>query len=107
MFQRRSDLPPEPDYDLHRQTFRADPLPERLPLDVFHGDINLAGVFADFVDGADMWMIEGGGGARFLFETFKKAGFLGPLTREKLQRHRAAESGVLGAIHHTHAAAAQ
>src|SRR5712691_5444416 len=107
MFQRRGDLPSEADYRIYRQTFRANALPQRLPLDVLHSDIDLAGVLADFVNGADMRMIERGGGARLLLEALENALVLGSLVGKKFQRHRAAESGVLGAVYHAHAAAAQ
>src|SRR5260370_35255244 len=52
-------------------------------------------------------MIERGGGARLLLETLENALVLGCLVGKKFQRHRAAEGGVLGAIYHAHAAAAQ
>ena len=64
-------------------------------------------VLANLVDGADVGVIQGGGGTRFAAEAFQRLRVLRDLVGEKLERDKAAELGVLGLVNHTHAAAAE
>jgi hypothetical protein len=84
-----------------------DPCRERLPLDEFHRDEMPAIAFADVVNRADIRMIERGGGASLATETLRRGGIDLLVRRQKLQRHRAAEPGVLGTVHHPHTAPAE
>src|SRR5208282_3445231 len=61
----------------------------------------------DFVDGADVGMIQRGSGARLTLETLKRGRVGTQFRREDLQGHAPAQGYVFGLIHHTHAAAAQ
>ena len=61
----------------------------------------------DFVDRADVGMVEGGGGARLPTKAFERHGVARNLVGQKLERHKAAEFGVLGFEDHTHPAAAK
>ena len=89
----------------HRPT--ADPLLQRLPLQQFHGDEAMAFVFADFVDRADVRMVQRRGRARLAEKTLQGLVVARNLARKKLQRDAAAQSGVFGTVDHTHSSAAQ
>ena len=62
--------------------------------------------FADFVDGADVGVIEGGGGAGFAAKALEGLRVVGDFVGEKFQGDEAAEFGVFGFEDHAHAAAA-
>ena len=64
---------------------------EGLALEALHGDEGDVFVFADFVDGADVGMVEGGGGAGFAAEALQSDGILGERFGEKFEGHGAAE----------------
>src|SRR5215469_11436781 len=85
--------------------FRRDPIPESLPFEILHGDEGLAFILADFVNGADIRMVESRGGARFALKTLQSLAVLRKMFGEELQGDKAAELGVLGFINHTHPAA--
>ncbi len=51
------------DHDIGRQAGLADDFRKRLAIEKFHHDVVAAFGFADVVDGADVGMIERGGGA--------------------------------------------
>ncbi len=85
----------------------AEDLVERRPVDQLHDDEAAAFVLADVVEGADVGVVEGRGGAGFALE---------PLGGERIGRHRlgqelqrdvAAEAEILGAVDHAHAAGTQ
>ena len=64
-------------------------------------------LLANFVDGADVGMVESGGGAGFTAETFQGLRVLRDVVGKKLQGDKAAKLGVLGLVDDTHAAAAE
>ena len=80
---------------------------QRHTIQIFHGDEALAFVFADFVDGADVGMVQGGGGAGFPAEAFQSLRICGHIIGQELEGDEAAERGVLGLVNHTHPPAAQ
>ena len=59
-------------------------------------------VDADVVDGEEVGVVEGGGGAGFTFEAFAPIGAVGDLWRQHLDRHLAAELGVARPPHLAH-----
>ena len=63
--------------------------------------------FADFVYGADVGMIQSGGGARFAAKAFQRLRISGYIVGQEFQSNKAAKFGVLGLVHDTHPAAAQ
>ena len=63
--------------------------------------------FADFVDGADVGMIQGRGGASFAAETFQGLRVSRNIVRQEFESDEAAKFGVLGLVDHTHAAATE
>ena len=64
----------EADRNRLRRTQRpiTELLSERLPFEQLHGDEQLAAVLADFVDLADVGMVDAGGGARFAPEALAR-----------------------------------
>src|SRR5271167_1179615 len=61
----------------------------------------------DFIDGADIGMIDSRRGARFPLKPFHRYPVLGHVSRQELECNLTAESEVLGAVNHTHAAFAK
>ena len=55
------DLPREVEDPRDRERTLLDELADRLPFEPFHRDERLPFVLAEFVDGTDVWMLEGGG----------------------------------------------
>ena len=72
-----------------------------------HGDKTPTGVFADFIDGTNIGMIQGGGGASLALETLEGLWVMGQFIGQELEGHMAAELEILGFEDHTHPAAAQ
>ena len=83
-----------------------DTLFERVAVEKFHGDEGLTLHFVDFVDGADVGMIQGGGGTRFALKALERGMVAGHRFGKKFQRDGAVELHVDGAIDDTHPAAA-
>jgi hypothetical protein len=69
-FQRVGDLDGPPQQFVRLQRLVPDALLQRLPFQQFHGDEGLPLVLADFVDHADVRMIQTRGGARFPLHPF-------------------------------------
>ena len=80
---------------------------QRHAVQKLHGDERLAVLLADFVDGADVGMVQGGGSLGFTLEALQCLGVSGHFVGQELQRNETAEVGVLGLVDHTHAAAAE
>src|SRR5579862_129551 len=85
----------------------TDAMAEGDAVEELHGDEAAAGLFADFVNGADIGMVEGGGGAGFTTETFQSLRILGQVVRKEFECHEAAQFSVFGLVNHAHATAAQ
>jgi hypothetical protein len=83
---------------------RAAPeaLPQGLPLEQLGDDVGPTVVRADVVNGEDVGVVEGPGGARFLLEA---AQAMGPrdLIRQHLDRHPAPQARVTGTVDVPHA----
>jgi hypothetical protein len=82
----------------------GDAVLERLAVEKFHGDEGLAVLLANVVNGADVRMIERGGGLGFALETGEGLRVARDVLREKFQRDETAEARVLGFVDDTHAA---
>jgi hypothetical protein len=80
---------------------------ERLAFEILHGDEEAAAILCDFVNRADVGMIQGGSGAGFTAETLEGRGVFGHIVGEKLQGNRAAEIDVFGFVDDAHSAAAK
>ncbi len=85
----------------------GDDVLERGAFHVFHDDEDAAVVFLDVVDGADVRMVEGGGGASFSLEALEGLWILGDVVGKKFQGYETAEFGVFGFVNDTHSAAAE
>ena len=82
----------------------SDQLLQRLAIQKFHDDEGLAVLVVNFVNGADVGMIERGGGARFAAKPLQHHGSLATFGRQKLDGDKAAEFEVLCLVNHAHAA---
>ena len=90
-----------------RQRAVGEPLGQRRALDVLHGEIRLAVVLADLVDGDDVGMHEPGGGLGFGPET-RPVRFAGQVAAEDhLERDGPIEAELPGSPDDAHAAAAE
>ncbi len=105
--ERVGDLDAEIEDLLQLERLALDAVLERLAFQELHGDEALALVFADFIDGADVGMVERRGGARLALEARQRLLVAGDIFGQELERHHAAELGVLGLVDHAHAPAAQ
>src|SRR5689334_205356 len=83
-----------PDF-LRRHGRSREAVLERRAAEQFHSDECHAGVAADFVNRADVRVIERGCGARLAAEALERARILGQFVGQKLQSHRAAQFEVL------------
>ena len=105
--ERVGDLDAEREQFLHRHGLAADFLLQRHAVEELHGDEGLAVVLADVVDGADIRMIEGGGGLGLAQETGPRLGVLRDTIGQQLQSHKAVQTRVLGFVNDAHAATAE
>src|ERR1700685_1117800 len=71
----------------------ADAMLQRRALHVFHADEHTAFVLADFVDRADVGVIQSRRGARFAAETLESLRIFGDILGKKLQSDEAAKFG--------------
>ena len=90
-----------------RQRAVGDLVLQRVPIEKFHGDEMLACEFIDFIDRADVGMIQRGGGARFALEALERPAVARHFGREKFQRDGAAKFRVDGVVDDAHTAAAK
>ncbi len=80
---------------------------QRLALQILHGNEGLPALLVDFVDGANVWMVQGGSGLRLALEAAERLRVLGDFVRQEFQSDEAAKFDVLGFIDHAHAATAK
>jgi hypothetical protein len=72
-----------------------------------HGDEWLAVFLADFIDGADVGMVQGGGCLSFALEAGQGQRIFDYVIRQKLQGDKSVKTDVLGLVDNAHATAAQ
>ncbi len=77
------------------------------PLEELHDNESLAVFLVNLVDGADVGMVQSGGGAGFPLKAIQGLAVLGKFYGQKLKRDEAAQLGVLSPVHHAHTAAAK
>jgi hypothetical protein len=82
-------------------------IPQRHPFQQFHHDEVLPILLADFMNGANVGMVERGRSASLPLKTLERCRISTKLRRKELQRHAAAEGRILGLEDDTHPAAAQ
>jgi hypothetical protein len=78
---------------------------ESLPLQELHADEGLPLVLVDVVDRADVGVVKRGGGTSLALEPLPGLGAGEVPLGEELQRHPAAQAGVLSLVDDTHTAA--
>ena len=88
-----------------RHSAAREPRRQRLPLHVLHDHVRSAGgIDAGVVDGTDVWMVERGDRARFLYETARQRLVGGGRRFDELDRHVAPQRGVAREVDVPHAA---
>ena len=90
---------------LHR--LARDTLLQRLALQQLHDNELLAFVLANVVDGANIGMIQGGGGTGLAPKALQRLGVAGKLLGQELEGDHTAQAHILGLVDHSHAAAAE
>ena len=78
-----------------------------MAVDVGHGDEGAAFDLFDFVNGADVGVVEGGGGLGFAREARADFGIGDQMRGQKFQGHGAVQARVFGFVDDAHAAAAE
>ena len=80
---------------------------QRLPVEKLHGNERPSVVFADFMDGADVRVIQGGSSLRLALEAAQSLRVWRKTVAQELQGNEAVELGVLRSIDDTHTAATE
>ena len=80
---------------------------QRLPFQVLHCDERTAIVFIDFVDGADVGMIQRRCGLSFPLKSGQCLRVFGNFIRKELQGHKAFQLRVFGFVNDTHSSATE
>ena len=83
-----------------------DPVPERLPFHVLHGDVGTFFAFPDLMDDADVRMGQGRGRLGLDEEPLLELGRVHQVRRQELQGHASLELEVLGLVDDAHPAVA-
>ena len=102
---RNFDPQPQNLVNFHRAP--ADPVFQGHPFEKLHRDEGMAILFANIVDGADVGMIESGGGLGLTSKSRQRLCISSHLVGQKLERNETVQSRVLSFVDHAHAAAAQ
>ena len=92
-------------FKFHRPA--RDPVLQGHAIQKLHGDEGAPVLFADFVDGADVRMIQRRSRSGFAPETFQCLRVASDFVGQELERDKAARRGVFGLVDHAHAAAAE
>ncbi len=77
------------------------------PVQKLHGDEGLSVLVVNFVDGADVGVIQGGSGLRLSLEACKSLRIFGNLVGQELESHKAPEFDILSLVHDTHPTTAE
>ncbi len=80
---------------------------QRCAVEKFHGDEGAAFGLINFVDRANVWMIQSGSGFRFALKPVQCVRISPHFIGQKFERDKAAELQIFGFVHHTHSTAAQ
>jgi hypothetical protein len=91
-------------FDLQR--LATDPLSERLPFQQFHGDEGSSIGLVNFVDRADVRVVQGGRSFCFPLETAKSLHVVGKFFGKEFQGDVATELQVFCLVHHAHSTTA-
>ena len=105
--ERIGNLDAEVEYGFNFQRFAENTMGQRLSLEILHGNKWLAFMLAKIVNGANVRIVESGGGPRFAFEALESLRILGQALRKKFKCNTTAQARVFGLTYHTHSPAAQ
>ena len=84
-----------------------DAMFEGLSVEEFHGDEGLAVFFIDFVNGADVGMVQGRGGLRLALKAAERLLVFGDIIGKKLEGDKTAELEVFRLVNDSHAPTAE
>ncbi len=104
--QRVGDLDAQIEHRFDLQRLASDPVPERLPLQQFHGDEGSPIGLVNLVDRADVRVVQRGCSLSFPLEAAESLCVVGEFVGKELQGDVATELEVFRLVHHTHTAAA-
>src|ERR1700746_2326250 len=93
------------EYCLVLQRSAIDPVPERQPLQQFHGDEGSPFALINLINRADVRVVEGGRSFGFPLETAEGLCVVGEFVGQELQGDVATELEVFSFVDHTHAPA--
>ena len=100
------DLDAQIEHRFDLQWLASDPVPERLPLQQFHGDEGSPIGLVDFVDRADVRVVQRGCSLGLALEAAESLCVVGEFVGKELQGDEATKLQVLGFVDHTHSPAA-
>ena len=92
---------------LHLHRSPRDAVLQRHAVQKLHGDERFAVLVVNFVDGADVRMIQCRGSLGFALKAAECLRVFGYLVGQELEGDKATELDILGLVDHTHPAAAQ
>ncbi len=101
--ERVGDLDAQIEHRFDLQRLASDPVPERLPLQQFHGDEGSPIGLVDLVDRADVRVVQGGRSFGLPLETAESLRVVGEFVGKELQGDVATELQVFRLVDHTHA----
>jgi hypothetical protein len=101
------DFDGELQQDIGLKRVAGDLVLEGHAFEILHDDEGLAGGFVDFMDGADVGVIQRRGGAGFTLEAFERLRVGGDVRGKEFESDEAAKLDVFGLVNNAHAAAAQ
>jgi hypothetical protein len=80
---------------------------QRHSIEKLHGDEGVAMLIVDFVNGADVGMVQCRGSLGLPLKTAERLRIIGNIVGQELERHEPAEFDILRLVDHAHATAAQ
>src|SRR5580704_1959281 len=105
--QRIGNLNGQPQLDIGFDRFSCDAMLKGHAFKKLHDEEGTTILLADVIDGADIGVIERGGGAGFAAKAFEYLLVPGQVFGEKLERNKAAQARVLRPVNHAHSTTAK
>src|SRR5208282_3171617 len=81
----------------------ADDVFQGRAVKILHDDVGLAVLLANVVNGADVWMVEGGRSPGLAAETLERLAVSGYIFRDEFEGDEAVEATVFGFVYDSHA----
>jgi hypothetical protein len=104
--QRIGNLDAQIEHRFDLQRLAGDPVPECLPLQQFHGDEGPSAHFVNFVDRADVRVVQRGRSFGFALKTAEGLRIVCKFVGQELEGNKPSELEVFRFIDHAHASAA-